>query len=195
MIERPIDSPIPMPVGLVVKKALNSRSAFSAEIPTPQSFTVTSTWFAPSWQDRIVSSRGRSVTDCIASTLLITRLMITCWSWIRSTKTMGKADASSFPSDVIDVERPLLNVGPFCQRPDTLDYLACPIAVIDNPLDRAARRVQVGSSTVEPTQTGFRVGADACKRLVDFVGDRSGQLSQRRHARDVSEFRLRFAVA
>jgi len=35
MIERQIESPIPMPLALVVKKALNSRSAFSAEIPTP----------------------------------------------------------------------------------------------------------------------------------------------------------------
>jgi NAD(P)-dependent dehydrogenase (short-subunit alcohol dehydrogenase family) len=36
MIERQIDSPVPTPVGLVVKNGLNSRSAFSAEIPTPQ---------------------------------------------------------------------------------------------------------------------------------------------------------------
>jgi hypothetical protein len=46
MLERQIESPMPMPLDLVVKKALNSRSAFSAEIPTPQSFTVTSTWSA-----------------------------------------------------------------------------------------------------------------------------------------------------
>jgi hypothetical protein len=31
MIERQIDKPIPMPLDLVVKKAVNSRSAFSAE--------------------------------------------------------------------------------------------------------------------------------------------------------------------
>ena len=43
MIERQIESPMPMPLDLVVKKALNSRSAFSAEIPTPQSVTLTST--------------------------------------------------------------------------------------------------------------------------------------------------------
>ena len=39
-IERQIDSPIPRPLDLVVKKALNSRFAFSAEIPTPQSVTL-----------------------------------------------------------------------------------------------------------------------------------------------------------
>src|ERR1700686_2953155 len=43
MIERQTESPIPMPLDLVVKKALNSRSVFSAGIPTPQSVTLTST--------------------------------------------------------------------------------------------------------------------------------------------------------
>ena len=115
MIERPIDSPMPIPVGLVVKKALNSRSAFSAEIPTPQSFTVSSTWCSPSRRDRIGTHSRHARDDA------------------------GGADR---------------NVGPFGQRADTLDDLACAIAVIDNPLDRAARRVQVGSSVVEPTETG-----------------------------------------
>ena len=35
MIERQIESPMPIPPDLVVKKALNSRSAFSVKIPTP----------------------------------------------------------------------------------------------------------------------------------------------------------------
>jgi len=35
---------MPMPLDLVVKKALNSRSACSAEIPTPESVTLTRTW-------------------------------------------------------------------------------------------------------------------------------------------------------
>jgi hypothetical protein len=46
------------------------------------------------------------------------------------------------------VERLFLDFGPFCQRTDALDYLARPIAVIDNPLDRAAGRVEVGRETV-----------------------------------------------
>src|SRR6202795_140375 len=49
MIERQIDSPMPLPLDLVVKKALNSRSAFSAEIPMPQSVTLTSTRCVSSW--------------------------------------------------------------------------------------------------------------------------------------------------
>jgi hypothetical protein len=59
MIERQIESPIPMPLDLVVKKALtpSGRSAFSAEIPTPQSVTLTSTRCVSSGPDRITGSR------------------------------------------------------------------------------------------------------------------------------------------
>jgi hypothetical protein len=43
MIERQIESPIPSPLGLVLKKASNKRSAISAGMPAPQSFTATTT--------------------------------------------------------------------------------------------------------------------------------------------------------
>jgi hypothetical protein len=43
MIERQIDSPIPIPSGLVVKKALKSRSAFSGVMPMPESTTSSTT--------------------------------------------------------------------------------------------------------------------------------------------------------
>src|ERR1700692_4838838 len=43
MIERQIESPMPIPLDFVVKKASNSRCAFSSENPTPQSVTVTCT--------------------------------------------------------------------------------------------------------------------------------------------------------
>lgn len=60
-IERQIDSPMPMTLDLLVKKALKTGSAFSAEIPTPQSVTLASiSWFW-SWRDRIRSSRGARV--------------------------------------------------------------------------------------------------------------------------------------
>src|SRR5437870_13272197 len=49
--------------------------------------------------DRITSSRGRSVTGASASTPLITRLMMTCWSWTRSPRTFSKAAASSTRND------------------------------------------------------------------------------------------------
>src|SRR3954467_7044762 len=78
MIERQIESPIPMPLDFVVKKASNSRPAFSVEIPTPQSVTLTCTCCVSSWLDWITSWRERSVTDCMASIPFITRLIITC---------------------------------------------------------------------------------------------------------------------
>src|SRR5437588_2816911 len=44
MIERQIDSPMPIPSGLVVKKALKSCGIFSVSMPTPESSTATTTW-------------------------------------------------------------------------------------------------------------------------------------------------------
>src|ERR1700722_18892762 len=76
------------------------------------------------------------------------------------------------PDDVIDVERYLLNVGLFRERPDATDHLARPVAVVYYPFHRAARRVKVGSSAVEPAQTGLGVGHD-CIGLAQ-TGARSG---------------------
>jgi hypothetical protein len=42
IIERQIDSPIPMPSGFVVKKVSNNRPTFSGSIPIPESSTATS---------------------------------------------------------------------------------------------------------------------------------------------------------
>src|ERR1700693_4047789 len=176
MIERQIESPIPMPLDLVVKKALKSRSAFSAEMPTPQSVTLTSTCCIPSWRDRITSSRGRSVTDCIASMPFITRLIITCCSWTRSPRIMGRGGANSVRN-----------------RPHAPNHLPRPIAVIDNPFHRAARCVQVGNPAVEPAQTGLGVGDDAGARLGHFVGERSRQLAQGCYAHNMRQIRVRLA--
>jgi len=94
------------------------------------------------------------------------------------------------PHDVIDVERHLLKAGLVRERPDAPDHLACPIAVVDNPFHRAARCVQVGSFAAEPAQTGLGVGDDGGERLVDFMGDRGGQLTQGCHARDMRQLHL-----
>jgi enoyl-[acyl-carrier-protein] reductase (NADH) len=59
MIERQIESPMPIPLDLVVKKALNNRSTFSAEILTPQSVTLTRVHERPG---RTVSAAGTGMT-------------------------------------------------------------------------------------------------------------------------------------
>jgi hypothetical protein len=43
MIVRQIDNPMPMPEGLVVKKALKSLFTLFASMPVPESLTATST--------------------------------------------------------------------------------------------------------------------------------------------------------
>src|SRR5437879_3841516 len=45
------------------------------------------------------SPRGGSVTDCIASIQFVSKLMITCCSWIRSPRTVGTAGAESVRND------------------------------------------------------------------------------------------------
>jgi len=98
-IERLIDSPMPMPPGLVVKKASNSRSRWFGSMPTPgvvdgqrDALTVV----------RLRSHRqlSRPVLDpAMASVAFITRFKITCWSWTRSPRTRGSSDASSTASE------------------------------------------------------------------------------------------------
>src|SRR5438309_1343929 len=98
MIERLIDSPMPMPLGLVVKKASNMRCILSGSIPVPESCTTTSTWPA-SRCDRISSSRRRSPTAAMASMPFITRLMSTCCSCTRSPRTGSNSGARSSRND------------------------------------------------------------------------------------------------
>src|SRR3984957_18026455 len=99
------------------------------------------------------------------------------------------------PDDVIDVERDLLNVSLFRERPDAPDYLIRPIAVVYYPFDRAARCVQVRSLAIEPAQSSLCVGFDRGERLIQFVGDRGRQLAHRRDAVGVGEFQLRLTVS
>ena len=47
-IERQIESPMPMPLGFVVKKASNKRSVISGAIPGPESSTAISIALGPS---------------------------------------------------------------------------------------------------------------------------------------------------
>ena len=95
------------------------------------------------------------------------------------------------PDDVVEVERRLLHISVLRERPDTPDYLACPVAVVDDPFHRAACCGQVGSFAVEPAQTGLGIDNDGGERLVHFMGDGGSQFTQRRHARYMCEFRLR----
>jgi hypothetical protein len=60
IIERTIASPIPIPCGLVVKKASNNRGMTSGSIPLPESRTETWICLVSDWLARISTSRGPS---------------------------------------------------------------------------------------------------------------------------------------
>src|SRR3954447_6618045 len=72
------------------------------------------------------------------------------------------------------------------ERPNPLDDLGCPIAVVDYALHGAAHLVQVRHVAREPAQAGAAIGDDGGERLIDLMRDRSRQLSQ---ARDTSHMR------
>ncbi|MNR01013.1 hypothetical protein D3C85_1168050 [compost metagenome] len=76
-MERQIDRPMPMPSALVVKNALNSRSASSGAMPLPASRTVTCTWRDSASAVLTQSLRGRPAPS-IACTAFISRLISTC---------------------------------------------------------------------------------------------------------------------
>src|SRR5882724_10818329 len=77
-IERLMDSPIPIPSGLVVKNGSKIRSLVSAFSPRPESRTSTRTSLVPSIQEEIDSSRGAVPGSLIASTALRMRFITSC---------------------------------------------------------------------------------------------------------------------
>src|SRR5207245_10607669 len=104
MIERLIDSPMPIPRRLVVKNALYSRSRWLGSIPTPVSCTATVTCSPSVGCDPIISSIGRSWTPAMASIPFITRFPEHAR---RAGGASARADGGS-AADINDVVRDVL---------------------------------------------------------------------------------------
>jgi len=77
-LERLMESPIPIPSGLVVKKGSKIRSVVRGERPYPESRTSTRISFAPSLREEIDNSRGAPPGSLIASTALRMRFSTSC---------------------------------------------------------------------------------------------------------------------
>src|ERR1700760_826049 len=89
---------------------------------------------------------------------------------------------------VIDIEMPHI----WSRLTDHSAYagndLAGAGAVGGHPLDCTPRGLQIWCFAVEPAQTGISAAYQASQRLVDLVGDRSGQLAQGRDSRHAGKF-------
>ena len=214
MIDRQIDSPMPRPLDFVVKNGMKIRSVTSLvkadtairhgeeQAPSPSS---------SAWLERIASSRGRSTLACMASIPFMSRLIRTCWSWIRSPQILGRPDANSIRTDTALVASSRrtrataslttwlmsswnhLDLGLLRQRPDPADHLAGPVGVLDDPFRGTACSRQIGGLAAEPADAGVRIGDHGGERLGDFMGNRGGEFAERRHARDMRELGLRLA--
>ena len=143
----------------------------------------------------------------------ITRLIITCCSSTRSPRTNGRRSASSVRTETLvlhafaageldHLSDRSIDFQPISSRrrffgeiADPADYLAGPIAVLDDVAKDFPQFVRIHHLGAEEAQRGLRVGDGGADWLLHFMGDRGRQFAQRRHARDVSEFRLRFAVS
>jgi hypothetical protein len=67
-----------------------------------------------------------------------------------------------------------------------------PISIANNAANRFAGFGEVRRIPRQPAQAGVGISDYCGQRLIDFVRDRGGQLSERGHPRDVGPFRLRF---
>ena len=65
------------------------------------------------------------------------------------------------------------------------------MAVLHDRIERFADAVELGLGRRQPVEGCVGVGHDGGQRLIDLVGDRRGELAQRRHAGHVRKLRLR----
>ena len=209
MIERLIDSPIPMPLGLVVKKALNSFSAVSRVNPDAgvQHRHVHLAGFVLLRSNEDLTGPVRdwrhsfnTVHQKVDNHLLqldpIAENRGQCGREFRPQRhpmaehfTLHQKD--SLADDIVDVQRYHLRLAPFGECTNPLDHFARPIGVPDDALHGGSHLVRARRLEGEQSQANLAVGDDRGERLVNFVGDRGRQLSQSHHAADVREIRLR----
>src|SRR6266850_4072599 len=93
-----------------------------------------------------------------------------------------------FTYDLVNVEPIFLRRSLFNQGANSGDDFAHSLSVIHHKGNRIPGFFQV--FCIEPAQTGAGIVDECAERLIDFMCDRGGQLSQRRHPRDVSQFDL-----
>src|SRR6266508_57673 len=96
-----------------------------------------------------------------------------------------------FTYRLVDVEPISLRRSLFNQGANSGDDFASSLSVIHHMGNRIPRFFQV--FCIEPAQTGAGIVDECPERLIDFMGNRGRNLSQRRHPRDVSQLHLRSA--
>src|SRR5215831_14077655 len=94
-MEREIDSPSPIPSGLVEKKESKRRGSWSGGMPQPLSLTAISTLRSAPDLVRTLRRRFSGAMLAMASNALTHRLTRACWSCTRSARTGGSSGASA----------------------------------------------------------------------------------------------------
>ena len=195
-----------MPLDLVVK-ASNSRSAFSAATPTPQSLRnqnlaglilrVPDHQLARPVLDRL--HRFDPVDDEVEDDLLQLdpvgedqRAGVLQPQRHPMAEQLMLHEADDLVDDVIDLERRLRSavLSTSARTRWITSPARLPSATIDCRVPRASFRL--AGSRSSQRRHAAALGDDGGERLVHFMGDRRGELAQRSHARDMREVRQRF---
>jgi hypothetical protein len=88
--------------------------------------------------------------------------------------------------DLVDVQADHLRVDLLRELANPANHLIGAMGVVDNLPDRGAHFFDLGRLAAEPPQAGSRVGYDGAERLIHFMRDRRGHLSEHGHARDMA---------
>src|SRR5215831_13903222 len=99
MIERTMASPIPIPVGLVVKKGSNSLGMTLGGTPFPESRTDTRIPPESSKRAHNVTSRGPRLSET-ESNAFKTRFSMACVRWALSPRTEGREPGTSIDHEI-----------------------------------------------------------------------------------------------
>ena len=206
---RHIDSPMPMPVDLVVNNGSKMRLRMASSIPVPESLIVTSTLPASppcdadaqdAWPVGDGAHRIGAVHDEVHDDLLKLNAVAQRRRKFRGQDGLDRDAAAAQRADcqrehladgVVDIECDVFGLAMPEKRPDAPDHLARAVALLDDALERGPGLVEIGRGVREPTERGIAVGDHGGERLIDLVGDRCREFAHRRQPRHAREFRLR----
>ena len=208
MIDRQIESPMPRPSDLVVKKGSKMRCAMAGSSPGPVSSTVTCGTVRLGEGDGdgqlpfAVRDRCHgldAVHDQVQQHLL--QLNLVAQHGLRAGGQIGvqhdavllqfaAGERQHFLDGVADVELGQLRPGFLGERPQAADHVAGTVSLPHDARDGIPRRGKVRLVPVQPAQTGAAAGRDGGQGLVDLMGDGGEQFAHRRQPRDAGEFRL-----
>ena len=202
---REIDSPMPIPSGLVLTNGSKMRSMSPGGMPRPVSLTQTSaTW--PGVRDAVTPDRPavagnrvegvHAVDDQVQQDLL--ELHPVAENLGQATADVdvepdaagggiGSQQRHDVEKHVLQVERHHLDRLSPEQGAHPVDHVAGTAIVLADVVDDRADLVEVGRGMLDEERRRLGIAQDGAERLIDLVRERGGELAHDRDAPDVGD--------